>query len=271
MENIDRIIETKCLRGRLPEFHEKRIKRISEAISFKSGLKDNPHKTLVSTIDNQKEVCFSKPGKEFFKIKNPNINDMYPGIYLNEINEVEGWSFEKLWEYLIKISIINQITFKKVLTIIYRNCYLLDHSEIESGKYRYQPSGELLEYIEKLEFGLKDGFMDKFQTKEIGLLEFLYFVDLLGWNEDVKYNHIENIPELRLGKKTGRVNTIKSIICAPIMISKFILDIIEKTKHNGIINVRLITSTIQTFSKTRGIFVLSDNELVDYLNPYLKF
>ncbi len=262
-------IQTQCLRGRLTDYYEKRVNRISEAISFEIGTKENPYNTVIQILDNNKKVCFSKPGKEAFRAKNPNIHDMYPGIYTEQLNEVDGWAFEKLWEYLIKISIINQITFKKVLTLIYRNCYFLDHIEIDTGKLRYQPSREISDYIGKIEFALKDGFMDKFKTKEIGLFEFLYFVDILGWNEDVKYNHNGNKAELNSNKKTGRVNTILSIISAPILISKFINDIIEKTKHNGIINVNLITSTIQTFSKTRGICVLGNDDLVDYLSPYL--
>ncbi len=53
------------------------------------------------------------------------------------------------------------------------------------------------------------------------------------------------------------------------MISRFIKDVIEKTKNKGIIDVKLITSTIQKFSKSRGIYVLSNKELLTYLQPYL--
>jgi hypothetical protein len=269
MKDLNNIIETRLLKGRIPDFHNKRAQRISEAIAFNLGTREKPVETIISILDNEKKVCFHKPGKEFFRNSNPNIHDMYPGIWSNGINEVEGWAFEKLWEYLIKISIINQVVFKKVLVIIYRNCYLLDHIEKEEGKWRYEPSSDLYEYIEKIEFGLKDGFLDKFNSKEIGLFEFLHFVDILGWNEDVKYNTSNLEPLIGRNKKTGRVNTILSIISAPIMISKFILDIIHKTEIKGIIDVKLITSTIQTFSKTRGICTLNNDELVKYLNPYL--
>lgn len=112
--------------------------------------------------------------------------------------------------------------------------------------------------------------MDKFKTKEIGLLEYLHFIDLLGWNEDVKYHIVNGIPDfIRYDKKVGRVNTVLTIISAPIMISNFILDIIQKTKDKGIIDVKLITYTIQTFTKRRGMCVLSNKELLKYLNPYL--
>jgi hypothetical protein len=51
--------------------------------------------------------------------------------------------------------------------------------------------------------------------------------------------------------------------------SNFILDIIYKTEKKGIIDVKLITSTIQMFTKSRGLCVLSNKELLKQLTPYL--
>ncbi len=148
----------------------------------------------------------------------------------------------------------------------------MDHKKKGKGKLRYEPSPEILDYINNIEnFVLKDGFNEKFKTKEIGLLEFLYFVDLLGWNEDVKYHITNNNPDFKTrANKVGRVNTILSIISAPLLISNFILDIMNKTKNKGVIDVKLITQTIQKFSKSRGICVLSNKELVNFLKPYLE-
>ena len=156
--------------------------------------------------------------------------------------------------------------------MLYRNCFLLDHQEIEKGKFRYLPSKGISDYINNLEaFVLKDGFMDKFKTKEIGLLEYLHFMDLLGWNEDVKYHIVKGKPDFKkYDKKVGRVNTILSVISAPLLISNFILDIIYKTEKKGIIDVKLITSTIQMFAKSRGICVLTNKELLKQLTPYLE-
>ncbi|TAL68029.1 MAG: hypothetical protein EPN82_11550 [Bacteroidetes bacterium] len=265
MDNDYKIIETKILKGRIPDFHEKRKVRISEAILFKLGTKNKPKKTHITTLFDSKEVCFYKPGKEYFRKANPNIHDMFPGIWNNGINEVDGWTFENLWEYLIKISIINQITFKKVLVILYRNCFLLDHLEIKPGKYRYHPSKSILDYIEKIEFGLKDGFLDKFNTKEIGLLEFLHFVDLLGWNEDVKYHTINGKPYFdSKNKKTGRINTIMNIIMKSIMVNEFILKInINK------FNLNLILSTLRKLINNNLIYKPTNREFINYLNPFL--
>jgi hypothetical protein len=195
---------------------------------------------------------------------------MFPNVGSNNQSETENYTFEIMWEYLIKISIINQITFKKVLVILYRLCFLLDHKEVGPGKIRYSPSKDLSDYIGKIAFSLEDGFKDKFKKEEIGLWEYLHFIDLIGWNEDVKYHVTNSRPDFKtIDKRTGRVNTILTIISAPLMVSNFIQDIIQKTKDYGIIDVKLITSTIQKFTKSRGICVLSNRELLEYLDPYL--
>ncbi|OFX41278.1 MAG: hypothetical protein A2X08_01695 [Bacteroidetes bacterium GWA2_32_17] len=263
------IINTKIFKSN-KDFITKRTKRIEEAIAFKGGTIKNRKKHLISNLPNGKESYFLKPGKETLR-KIPNIYDMSPNVGANGISETESWAFEKIWEYLLKISIISQSTFKKVLVLLYRNCFLLDHQEIKKGKLIYLPSKEILDYINNIEkFVLKEGFKDKFKTKEIGLLEFLHFIDLLAWNEDVKYHIVNGQPDfIKYDKKVGRVNTILTVISAPLMISNFILDIIEKTEKKGIIDVKLITSTIQKFAKTRGICVLSNKELLLHLSPFL--
>ncbi len=264
------IITTNIFKGN-KEFIVKRSNLIREAIAFGGGTIKKPKKHLISSLPNGKEAYFFKPGKETTR-KVPNIYDMSPNVGTNGISETESWAFEKIWEYLIKISIISQSTFKKVLVILYRVCYLLDHKENKKGNLRYLPSNEILEFINNIEkFVLKDGFMDKFKTKEIGLLEYLHFIDLLGWNEDVKYHIVKGKPDFKKYQpRTGRVNTILSVISAPLLISNFILDIIYKTENKGIIDVKLITSTIQMFSKSRGICVLTNKELLKQLTPYLE-
>ena len=262
------IIKTKIFKSHR-EFINKRTKRIEEAITFEGGTIENPIKTVISVLSNGKEAYFLKPGKETLRTK-PNIHDMFPNVGSSNQSETDSYTFEIMWEYLIKISIINQITFKKILVLLYRLCFLLDHQEIETGKLRYSPSNDLSDYIDKIDFSLKDGFKDKFKTEEIGLWEYLHFIDLVGWNEDVKYHATNSIPDFKtVNKKTGRVNTILTIISAPLMVSNFIQDIIQKTKNYGIINVKLITSTIQKFTKSRGICVLSNKDLLEYLDPYL--
>ena len=231
------IIRTKIFRSNR-DFIAQRSLRIIEAVKFKSGTVDKPRKTVISVLPNGKEAYFLKPGKETLRAK-PNIHDMFPNVGYKNQSETDSYTFETMWEYLIKVSIINQITFKKVLLLLYRLCFLLDHKKIKNGKIRYSPSKDLSDYIDKIDFSLKDGFKDKFKTEEIGLWEYLYFIDLIGWNEDVKYHVKNSMPNFKsVNNRTGRVNTILTIICAPLMISNFIQDIIHKTQNYGIIDVK---------------------------------
>ncbi|MBI5327191.1 MAG: hypothetical protein HZB80_02715 [Deltaproteobacteria bacterium] len=264
------IIKTKIFRSS-EDFILKRAQRITEAIAFEGGNIANPKKHLISTLPNGKESYFLKPGKETQRAV-PNIHDMFPNVGSNNKSETDGYTFEVVWECLVKISIINQLTFKKVLVLLYRLCFLLDHQEIENGRFRYLPSQEILDYIAKIDFALKEGFKDKFKKDEIGLLEFLHFIDLLGWNEDVKCHIKDAKPDFedRSKRNVGRTNTIISIISVPLMINDFLSNIIENVNYIEKINVRLILSTMQKLSKSRGICVLSHTELQKYLNPYLE-
>jgi len=248
------------------DFLETKRKLITEAVGFKAGTLSQQVKTTVIKFAPNKESAFYKPGKESAR-KKPNIYDMFPAIIVDGKNIADALSFGDIWEYLIKISIIQQDTFKKILVLLYRLCFYIDY---QNNRYKLSP--EILQEINNIqEFVLNAGFKERFGTKEITLLEFLHFVDLLGWNEDVKYHAKNNTPYFKnfTESKIGRTNTILSIISAPILISQFIQDIIYKTANNGIINVKLITSIIQNFTKSRGLCILSNKELLEYLSPYL--
>lgn len=268
MSNLQNVLQTRIAKGRNIDYIDKRIIRIKEALTFIYGTRDEPIKTVVAELSNGKEVCFYKPGKEAFR-ERPNINDMYPCILSNNVNEVDSFAFDDIWEYLIKISIINQLTFRKVLIVLYRICYFYDHKLINETMLRYQPNEEIFDYIQKLDFSLKEGFEDKFKNHGLGLIEFLHFVDILGWNEDVKYNIIDSNPNIGKNKRIGRVNTILSIISVPLMVNDFLSNIIENVNYIEKINVRLILSTMQKLSKSRGICVLTNKELVKDLSPFL--
>jgi len=263
------------------EFILQRKQLIDEAINFHSGTQTARIKTIITTFNSDKSACFAKPGKEAAR-QNPNPFDMYPSIEQAEKELMPSWAFEQIWEYLIKISIIQQDTFKKVLVLLYRLCYFIDHKIDKNNKYRYLPSTDIFSEIQNIEnYVLQAGFKEKFNSTEVELLDFIYFVDLLAWNEDVKYRPnkypIDYFKKKQNGEyslsagivNTGRINTILSIISAPIMISKFINNIIWATSNNGIVDVKLITTTIQKFTKTRGLCVLSNRELTDFLHPYL--
>ncbi|GAB6394767.1 MAG: hypothetical protein MdMp024_1079 [Bacteroidales bacterium] len=89
-------------------------------------------------------------------------------------------------------------------------------------------------------------------------------------SEDVKYHTVNGKADFTERKpRAGRVNTVLTIISTPLLIGKFIKNIIDSAKPNHIINVRLITDTIQQFVRTRGLCVLSGKQLLEELEPYL--
>ena len=269
--NFDDIIKIKISKCD-KTLNEKRRKMINEAIRFPSGNStEQPIKTVVNLLSNGKEVYFLKPGKETLRT-DPNIHDMYPNVGINDRSETEGFTFEKIWEYLLKISIINQITFKKVLVILYRIGYLIDHIK-NNNSYRYQPDDNLMELLNHISYSLEEGFIDKFKKNELGFIEFINFIDILAWNEDVKYHTENNVAEFKgkSGPKVGRINTILAIISVPLMINEFLLNIIENVNQIENININLILSTIQKMSKRRGMFTMTNKELVNKLNPYLAY
>ena len=249
------------------------IKRslITEAVGFPKGTADRRKKTIVYKNGNL-EAAFYVPGKEAGR-KNPNIHDMYPTIIFNKKDVTEKYSFEDIWAYLLKISLIHKGTFIKVLVLLYRLCFFQDHN-YKDGKWRYSLSAQIRELIDNLDnLVLREGFADKFNDSEpLTLFQFLLFADLLAWNEDVKYHAPKGEPYFNnyTESKTGRTNTLLSIISAPLLISEFIEDIITKTQSGGTINVKLITTVIQKFTRSRGLCVLSDSELQKALSPYLR-
>ncbi|MCL1843958.1 MAG: hypothetical protein FWF79_09100 [Defluviitaleaceae bacterium] len=249
------------------------IKRtlITEAISFPSGTATERVKTTTTCLDEH-EAAFLKPGKEASR-NNPNIYDMYPLLTYRNIDVTEKFSFEDIWEYLLKIFLIHRGTFTKTLVLLYRLCFFHDHS-LSNNKWRYSPSEQICELIHSLDkLVLREGFADKFNEPEpLTLLQLLLFLDLLAWNEDVKYHAPKGEPYFKnmTESKTGRTNTLLSVIGAPLLISEFIEDIVSKTQSGGVINVKLITSAIQKFTRSRGLCVLSDAELYKALAPYLR-
>lgn len=255
-------METKILKGQnKKDFIEKRKRLIEKALVFPKG-DDLQHqvRSVVKQIDKDTLAVFYKPGKEAFR-KTPNPNDMLPMVLHQGQDITPKWAFEQMWEYLLKIFIIQGEAFKKVLVLLYRLCYMIDYEGDA-----YAPSGPILEEINKLQhYVLNPGFKEKFGEEPLPLLYFLYFVDLLAWNEDVKYQSVEMFKK----QQKGRVNTILSILSAPLLISKFIQNIIANYA-TGKIDVHLITTTIQKFSKTRGLCVLPQKVLLKELFPYLS-
>lgn len=261
-DDIKEILTTRLFKGRQARqrLQNEREKRIREAIGWEAGLSlENQKKYVVNVLPNALEVYFLKPGKEVFRDK-PNIHDMTPKVNIS----YENAKFDDIWVNLSKISIINFDLFKMVMVLIYRNAYHIDHKEIE-GKIRYSPDERVLSCIEQIDEEI-DGALP-----EGGLLGLLNFLDILGWNEDVKY-HTENNAPTFSGKhefKTGRINTLLTCIRVPFQMSLFIKNIVDNANNLNNMNFRLGYEIMQQFAKSRGTCTPTNGQLVEWLSPYI--
>ena len=142
---------------------------------------------------------------------------------------------------------------------------MLDFTEIEQGKLRYNPNDEILNCIINIENGCNGCF------GSYGLLAFLNFLDLLGWNEDDKYHIINNEPNFDDSNKfnTGRINTLLSCIAIPALTFDFINHILEKKDTTNEINHNIINDITQRLIKSRGICVPKNDEIKKWLSPYI--
>ena len=98
-----------------------------------------------------------------------------------------------------------------------------------------------------------------------------HFLDLLGWNEDVKYHCESGSPTFK-GKytfKVGRVNTLLTCIRVPYEVSRFASHAAENVASPGQVDFDQIIGVMQQFSNARGTCVPNPKQLLEWLDPYL--
>lgn len=248
---------TKLQKGHPEEVRNKREMRIKEAISFTTGTKEKPEVHIIGQVNHDK-IYFLKPGKEYFRENKKNIHDMTP--YVGE--QYEKYSFGDIWKDMLNLSIrISEDSYKKINVLLYRLAYLMDCT-IVNEKVRYNPEGEILEIIKYIqsEIDLK-GYHFK-------LLEFLNFIDVLSWNEDVKYQ--TNCKFEKGREKIGRINTILSVISVPLIFKQFVDEIMEHKHSLEELDYSLLIDVAENFSRARGVHTISNKKLIEYLSPYLS-
>lgn len=259
MPNKDCLL-TQKQKGSPPEIEEKRIKRIGEALGFKPGTKESPKKYVVAELPGGWDVYFVKPGKEAFNTKRINVHDMTPLVG----DGSQKLSFQKVWAYITNISSIDENIFKQTCLLIYRIGYLLDHEENNLGRIRYSPKPEIRNCIADM-----DAYLKTFLPFG-GLLGFLHFIDILCWNEDVKY-HVEYDKPIFRGKhtfNTGSINTALSCLTVPNIVHQFRKDVF-RLKNASELDPMLILDGMQRISRSRGICIPNKGELISWLSPYI--
>jgi len=244
-------------------FIRRRKDRIHEAERWEKGPSvDEPKKYVVAELDGGIEAYFLKPGKETLR-DNGNPHDMVPklgGIY-------DDYTFADTWKEILKVAVEDIELFKMLLVLIYRNGYLLDHQYIdeEEKRVRYAPSEEIAACIDQI---------DEEAGRELpegGLWGLLHFMDVLGWNEDVKY-HSEESPENRGWKKfnVGRINNFMSCVKVPYLFATFVHDeVLKKADRPHTIKFDKTVDVAQALINSNGVCTPTLTELEEWFSPLM--
>jgi len=157
---------------------------VSEAIKFPRGKKTNTkeYTTLYTIGDYSMKV--GKPGKEFDNVnikykdghKASNANDMTPTIFKKNERIERAGSFQAIFHKFVEFS-SDKEALKMLGCIFVRNSMALDHTQDKKGNWRYQPSVEIVNKIERR------------LAKKLDepLMVFLHYLELIALNEDTKY------------------------------------------------------------------------------------
>lgn len=250
---------TELQRGGPYAVREKRIRLIQEAIRFECGTVDSPRKHKIAELAAGVEVYFLKPGKETVRRNNPNENDMTPIVG----KERARFTFQDIWEFMIRWALEDESVLKPIGILVYRVGYLIDHQSGSDGTFRYIPNPSMARTISDIDSTLSAKFPG-------GLWGFLHFIDLLGWNEDVKYHSSgQRVDFPRNSFAVGRINTALSCLTIPFLTMSFIRDVNAHHGDLSKIEVKTVLDIMQRLSRSRGVCLPTQRELLEWLSPHL--
>ncbi len=193
--------------NRLSTFaRQRRIEALYEALSWKKGSSQENRKiTNLYTLDDY-IVGVAKPGKEaapdykscrhyITHEKTNNPNDMLPFILKSGGVLGENMTFAGMFERLEKLIRADMFGLELIGTLLFRAAFMLDHKKNYEGNWRYSPPENVMKIIE-----IKIQFVSEFPVRV-----FLYFLEVLSLNEDVK---IHTLGYNDLTYDYGRINTL---------------------------------------------------------------
>lgn len=231
---------------------DKRNFRIQQALNFKKGEDVNNQVKNIIYKDSDIEIGFLNPGKDDGK-ENGNgkiKRDLTP--YVNAKNyPLTSGSFVDIWGLVCKLqNILDEEGITLFYRLIYRLAFMFDF-ELNDDESNYVPSEEFINDIEYLQSQI-----DK-KKVQFNLKSFVAILDLIGWNEDYKFQLSNNVAN---GPWVGRLNCLMCMISVPIELSKLHIRDGEKVNFDSLLDM------CYAFSMSRGIFVSSKDDLIKYLN-----
>lgn len=158
--------------------------------------------TVWVSDDKKYEVAVGKFGKEYYQnnktnkrtgIKGNNQNDMKPTVFVDGEEVVFDASFKNIFDFIIAVADVDKETARLLGCLFVRNAFLEDHN-MDGGKYNYAPPKDIIDKV-KTAVPTFNG---------IDTEVYLHYVDVIAWNEDVKYWTLE----YDLIKGPGRQNNM---------------------------------------------------------------
>lgn len=188
-----------------PFARSRRAEFLKEAIGWPKGKNQEERKITEIYKSGDFIIAIGKPGKEAasdFKRKHyitgkttNNKNDMNPFIKENGKKIGNDLTFGALFEQIEHLMRADIFGLELLGMFIFRMAFMLDHKRNQENKWRYVPSKRALAILKKR----------LPEVSGVPVDVFLYFLDVLALNEDVKMHTLgyENAQH-----DYGRVNTL---------------------------------------------------------------
>lgn len=188
-----------------PFARPRRVEMTEEAIGWPRGKSQEKRKVTEIYKADDFVVAVGKPGKEAspdFKRKHyitgaimNNRNDMNPFIMKRGIKVGNDLTFSELFEQIEHLMRADVFGLEILGMLIFRMAFMLDHKQDKNKQWRYIIPNESLIILKKR----------LSQVGDVPIDVFLYFLDVLALNEDVKMHTLghENAQH-----DYGRINTL---------------------------------------------------------------
>ena len=188
-----------------PFARSRRVEMTAEAIGWPKGKSQEKRKiTEIYKVDDF-IIAVGKPGKEAasdFKRKHyitgvvtNNRNDMNPFVMRNGEKVGDDLTFEAMFEQIEHLMHADMFGLELLGMLIFRMAFMLDHQQNAQGNWRYIPPSQSMVVLNKCLPKIGD----------VPAEAFLYFLDVLALNEDVK---VHTMGHENAKHDYGRINTL---------------------------------------------------------------
>lgn len=188
-----------------PFARSRRAEMTAEAIGWPKGKSQEKRKITEIYKTGDFVVAVGKPGKEAapdFKRKHyitgvvtNNKNDMNPFVMKNGKKVGDDLTFEAMFEQIEHLMHADMFGLELLGMFIFRMAFMLDHQQDAQGNWRYIPPSQSMLVLHKR--------LPK--VGDVSAEVFLYFLDVLALNEDVK---VHTLGHENAKYDYGRINTL---------------------------------------------------------------